>query len=119
MTCKALKVIDNVGGVDNYLLSLDNAEASQSPYVTKVRELIASTLFHKGASLPHNSHLHVQPSLLMSLSIHRPPAAQACWGTATSRSSGTTGFPQRSCPPSRALPSRPGPSPAGTSARSR
>ena len=48
MTCRALKVIDNVGGIDNYLLSLDNAEAAQSNYVTKMRELVASTLYHRG-----------------------------------------------------------------------
>jgi ribosomal protein L28 len=48
MTTRALKEIDNVGGIDNYILSLDNPAVSQSNYITKMRHIIATSLFHKG-----------------------------------------------------------------------
>ena len=48
MTTRAMKEIDNIGGVDMYLLSMDNATVQDSNYVTKVRSLIASKLFHQG-----------------------------------------------------------------------
>ena len=48
MTTRALKEIDNSGGIDNYLLALDNESAAKSNYVTKMRGIIASTLFHRG-----------------------------------------------------------------------
>jgi ribosomal protein L28 len=49
MTTRALKEIDNVGGIDNYLLALDNNSAAASNYVTKMRGLVAGTLYSKGA----------------------------------------------------------------------
>jgi hypothetical protein len=48
MTTRAMKEIDNIGGVDMYLLSMDNATVQDSNYVTKIRSLIASKLFHQG-----------------------------------------------------------------------
>jgi len=48
ITTKAMKEADNVGGIDNYILSLDNEAVEQSNYVTKVRHQIASRLFHRG-----------------------------------------------------------------------
>lgn len=48
MTTKALKEIDNIGGIDKYLLALDEKSVSDSNYVTKMRGLIGATLFHRG-----------------------------------------------------------------------
>jgi hypothetical protein len=48
MTTKALKEVDNIGGIDNYLLALDEKTVSDSNYITKMRNLVASTLFQKG-----------------------------------------------------------------------
>jgi ribosomal protein L28 len=48
MTTTALKKIDNYGGVDNYLLALDENSVKDSNYVTKMRNLIASALYHQG-----------------------------------------------------------------------
>ena len=47
MTTAALRAIDNAGGIDTYLLQLDNRLVDDSNYVTKIRRLIGSTLFHK------------------------------------------------------------------------
>lgn len=49
MTTRALKEIDNVGGIDTYLLALEEKQVTDSNYVTKMRGLIASALFHAGA----------------------------------------------------------------------
>lgn len=48
MTTTALKEIDKIGGIDNYLLHLDTKSVSQSNYTTKIRGLIGTSLFHKG-----------------------------------------------------------------------
>lgn len=48
MTTTALKAIDTYGGIDNYILRLDDKAVSQSNYVTKMRLLISAGLFHKG-----------------------------------------------------------------------
>ncbi len=48
MTTTALKQIDKYGGVDNYLLSLDEASVSDSNYITKIRNMVASAMFHNG-----------------------------------------------------------------------
>ena len=48
MTTKAMKEADNVGGIDNYILSLDNNAVAESNYITKVRDQIASRLYHRG-----------------------------------------------------------------------
>jgi len=48
MTTRALREIDNIGGIDNYLLALEEPQVAASNYVTKMRGLIATSLFHKG-----------------------------------------------------------------------
>jgi len=48
MTTAALRAIDRVGGIDNYVLGLDNLAVSESNYITKMRSLIAAARFHKG-----------------------------------------------------------------------
>ena len=48
MTTAALRGVDVSGGIDNYLLSLDNPTVEQSNYITKVRGLVGSALFHRG-----------------------------------------------------------------------
>jgi ribosomal protein L28 len=53
MTTRALKEIDNIGGIDNYMLKLDEKSVSDSKKNTKVRNLIAHTLFFKGELEPH------------------------------------------------------------------
>jgi len=52
ITTTALRAVDNVGGIDNYILSLDEKLVQDSNYITKMRNLIASTLFHKGLLNP-------------------------------------------------------------------
>jgi hypothetical protein len=49
ITTKALKEVDNVGGIDNYILSLDERQVADSNYVTKMRGLIATSMFHNGS----------------------------------------------------------------------
>jgi large subunit ribosomal protein L28 len=48
MTARALRNIDHEGGIDNYILNLDEFSVSESNYITKVRSLIATSLFHQG-----------------------------------------------------------------------
>lgn len=48
VTTRALKEIDNVGGIDNYILSLGERQVQDSNYITKIRNLIGTTLFHQG-----------------------------------------------------------------------
>jgi len=48
MTTKAMRAIDDVGGIDNYLLQLDNRLVDDSNYVTKIRDMIAATVYHQG-----------------------------------------------------------------------
>jgi hypothetical protein len=48
MTTRALREIDNVGGIDNYLLTLDEKLVQDSNYITKMRGLVAGSLFQKG-----------------------------------------------------------------------
>jgi len=67
ITTKALRAVDNVGGIDNYILSLDEKLVQDSNYVTKVRNLIASTLFHKGS---------LNPFITTRLGYHRNPPAE-------------------------------------------
>ena len=49
MTTAAMKAIDDIGGIDNYLLSLDNRTVMDSNYVTKIRGIVANLLFHNGS----------------------------------------------------------------------
>ena len=53
MTTAALKGIDKVGGIDKYLLSLDNPTVAESNYITKMRGLVASSLYHRGQLSEH------------------------------------------------------------------
>lgn len=48
MTTTALKEIDTYGGIDNYLMNLDNNSVSKSKYLSKMRYIISSSLYHKG-----------------------------------------------------------------------
>ena len=48
MTTRAMRAIDDVGGVDKYLLQLDDRLVSDSNYIKKMRTLIANSLYHKG-----------------------------------------------------------------------
>lgn len=48
VTTRAMKEIDYVGGLDNYLLALNERDVANSNYITKMRDLIASSMFHKG-----------------------------------------------------------------------
>jgi hypothetical protein len=48
MTTTAMKAIDDYGGIDNYILSLDDRQIDASNFVKKQRDLIASTLFYNG-----------------------------------------------------------------------
>ena len=48
MTTAALKAIDNIGGIDNYMLALDEVSVTDSKHNSRVRDLIASTLFYQG-----------------------------------------------------------------------
>ena len=43
-----MKAIDNDGGIDNYLMRLDEKSVLKSPYITKQRKLITAALYHKG-----------------------------------------------------------------------
>ena len=47
MTTRAMRAIDDCGGIDQYLLQLDERLVSDSNYIMKIRELIANTLYHK------------------------------------------------------------------------
>lgn len=40
MTTAALKAIDTYGGIDNYILQLDNKSVADSNYITKMRNII-------------------------------------------------------------------------------
>lgn len=48
MTTRALKEIDNYGGIDSYMLALDEKSVTDSKHNHRVRDLIASTLFYRG-----------------------------------------------------------------------
>ncbi len=49
MTTRAMRAIDDVGGIDKYLLQLDERLVADSNYLTKMRTLIANSLYHKGS----------------------------------------------------------------------
>ena len=65
MTTKALKEIDNIGGIDKYLLALDEKSVTDSNYVTKMRGLIGAALYNKG--------LLVDEKLIRKLNYHKEP----------------------------------------------
>jgi large subunit ribosomal protein L28 len=48
VSTRALRAIDDCGGIDNYLLQLDNRLVADSNYVTKMRDMIATTVYYQG-----------------------------------------------------------------------
>jgi ribosomal protein L28 len=64
MTTKALKEIDNIGGIDKYLLALDEKSVTDSNYVTKMRGLIGAALYNKGL---------FDEKLIRKLNYHKEP----------------------------------------------
>ena len=48
VTTTALREIDTVGGIDNYLMKLDDKSVARSNYVTKMHRIISISLFHQG-----------------------------------------------------------------------
>lgn len=48
MTARALRAIDYQGGIDNYIMRLDEKSVGDSNYITKMRGLIGAKLFEKG-----------------------------------------------------------------------
>lgn len=69
MTTTALKEIDKIGGIDNYILALDNKSVALSNYITKMRNVIGTSLFHKGL---------LDERLTRKLGYHKaPPTATA------------------------------------------
>lgn len=48
ITTAGLKAVDYSGGIDNYLMTLDEKLVQDSNYVTKMRRIITASLFHKG-----------------------------------------------------------------------
>jgi large subunit ribosomal protein L28 len=72
-TVAAMKAIDRFGGIDNYLLNLDEKFISDSNYLTKFRNLIAITLYHKGELAPKFAHyleLNMIPSADVQFETH-------------------------------------------------
>jgi hypothetical protein len=68
-----MKAIDRFGGIDNYLLNLDEKFISDSNYLTKFRNLIAITLYHKGELAPKFAHylkLDLIPSADVQFQTH-------------------------------------------------
>lgn len=70
ITTAAIKAVDNYGGIDNYMLALDERLVQDSNYLIKVRGLIAAAVYHKG---------ELSPKLIKRLGYHKnpppPPAA--------------------------------------------
>lgn len=64
MTTAALKAIDRDGGVDNYLMHLDERSVRDSTYVTLIRNHIAAIKYHEGS-------LH--PTVIRKLGYHVSP----------------------------------------------
>lgn len=52
ITAAAIKAVDNYGGIDNYMMRLDERLVQDSNYLIKVRGLIATALYHKGELNP-------------------------------------------------------------------
>jgi ribosomal protein L28 len=49
VTTTAMKAVDDYGGIDNYILNLDERLVADSNYVTKMRRIISASLYHKGS----------------------------------------------------------------------
>jgi hypothetical protein len=74
MTTTALKAIDSYGGIDNYILRLDDKTVEQSNYVSKVRRMITTSLFHKG---------ELEPQMIRRLGYDKVPPAIMDLGNST------------------------------------
>jgi hypothetical protein len=62
-----MKAVDSYGGIDNYILNLDEKLIEDSNYLKKVRGQISAAVFHKG---------ELSPKLIKRLGYDkRPPAA--------------------------------------------
>lgn len=48
MTTTALKAIDDYGGIDNYIMRLDERSVQDSNYIIKMRGIIGAALFQRG-----------------------------------------------------------------------
>jgi large subunit ribosomal protein L28 len=66
MTTRALKEIDKIGGVDNYLVGLDEKSVQESNYITKMRNRVAAAMFHQDQTLLH-------PQFIKRLGYHKQP----------------------------------------------
>lgn len=64
MTARAMKAIDDYGGIDNYLLRLDEETVQDSRYIAMMRDKIAAVKFHQG-------NLHEK--IIKRLGYHRSP----------------------------------------------
>lgn len=64
MTAAAIKASDNVGGIDNYILGLDERQIQDCVRTASIRDAIASALFHQGK-------LH--GSLVRRFGFHKSP----------------------------------------------
>jgi ribosomal protein L28 len=64
MTTTAMKAIDDYGGIDNYVLSLDEPSVADSRYITKMRGIIATNLYHQGG---------LSEKLIKKMGYHKAP----------------------------------------------
>ncbi len=48
ITTAGIKAVDHYGGIDNYILALDDRLVEDSNYVTKMRREISAALYFKG-----------------------------------------------------------------------
>lgn len=72
MTAKAMKAIDDAGGIDRYLLQLDEKLVADSPYITKIRGLIANKLHFAGEldeKFIRKMKYHLQPPKPLDISF--------------------------------------------------
>ena len=67
MTTTALSEIDRAGGIDNYLMGLDEASVQDSNYVRKQRDLIAAIMYHDGT---------LEAKIQRRLGFHKNPPAK-------------------------------------------
>ncbi len=73
MTTKAMKAIDDAGGIDRYLLQLDEKLVTDSPYITKIRSLIANKLYFAGEleeKYIRKMKYHLQPPKPLEISFN-------------------------------------------------
>lgn len=64
MTAAAMKAIDDIGGIDNYILGLDERSVQDSWKISTVRDKIAAVKFHAGT---------LDPRLVKRFGYHKNP----------------------------------------------